>query len=47
MFIGLNMSMEVVLATLILGYSLLSVFVTNNKLIQTVLAIIAFIAAVM
>ena len=47
MLIGLNMSIEVVLATLIFEYTLLSVFISNNKLIQIVIAIIAFIAAVM
>jgi hypothetical protein len=47
MLIGLNMSTEVILATLILGYTLLSVFVSNNKLIQVVIAIMAFVAAVM
>ena len=47
MLLSLNMSTEVILATLILGYTLLSVFLNNNKLIQVVIAIMAFVAAVM
>ena len=47
MLLSLNMSTEVILATLILGYTLLSVCLNNNKLIQVVIAIMAFVAAVM
>ena len=45
MILGLSMSIKVVLATLIFGYTLLSVFINNNKLIQVIIAIIAFVAA--